>query len=342
MPRSPQRVSTSRTLDSGVASDTPVVAALDCGSNSTRLLIVDGEGHHVAREMQITRLGQGVDATGALDRSAIDRVLATLSTYADQLVLHGVERAVMTATSAVRDASNGAAFLDEASAVLHAPCVVLSGDDEARLSYRGATADLNLVGSRPVVLDIGGGSTELITEGAGGLEAISLQLGCVRNTERFLASMPPTAEELARLRDAVAVQLETAMAALPSLSTGDPLELVGLAGTVAALVMVDRGLAHYDRALVHHARLSVDDVASWTQRLSGETTAERLAHRGMEPGRADVLVGGLVVLLAVMERIGAQSVLHSEADILDGVADALRSSSTFAGVDARVAAGGQR
>jgi len=320
-----------------VASAAPVVAALDCGSNSTRLLIVDGDGNHVVREMQITRLGQGVDATGALDRAAIDRVLATVSTYADLLTLHGVERAVMTATSAVRDASNGASFVAEASAVLGAPCVVLSGEDEAQFSYLGATADLDLDGRPPVVLDIGGGSTELITEGVGGLEAISLQLGCVRNTERFLKTMPPTSDELERLRATVDLQLDRAMAALPSLSAGAPRELVGLAGTVAALVMVDQGLTHYDRALVHHARLSMRDVAAWTAQLSRETTAERLAHPGMEPGRADVLVGGLVVLLAVMERIGATSVLHSEADILDGVASALQRSDVVAGVATTIA-----
>jgi exopolyphosphatase/guanosine-5'-triphosphate,3'-diphosphate pyrophosphatase len=223
----------------------------------------------------------------------------------------------------VRDARNGQAFLDEASRVLGAPCVCLTGTEEAAASYRGATDDLPASSVRRLVLDIGGGSTELIVEGPSGLESTSLQLGCVRNTERFLHSDPPTQDELQALADHAHALLDEGLAALPSLAGGGPIEVVGLAGTVASLVMVDRGLRAYDRSVVHHARLDRADVARWTDALAAVPAAERHARFGVEVGRADVLVGGLVVLGAVMDRVGATSLLHSEADILDGVAAGL-------------------
>lgn len=304
-----------------MAERTGPVAALDAGSNSTRLLVVDEDGRTLHREMAITRLGQGVDADGSLSRAAMDRVHAVLERYAATMGALGVTEGLLCATSAVRDAANGAAFLDEAAAILEVPAVCLEGEREAAYAFAGATADLATTAG-VVVLDIGGGSTELTTQGPNGLEAVSLQLGCVRNTERYLHGDPPTSAELTALRDGIELALDEGFAHLPSL-VGIVPTVVGLAGTVASLVMVDRGLTAYDRSLVHHAEVTAEAVHHWTETLAQLSATERHETYGIEPGRADVLVGGLVVLDAVLARTGARSVLHSEADILDGIAASL-------------------
>ena len=305
------------------------VAALDCGTNSTRVLVVDGGGSVLERHMRITRLGEGVDATHALGEGAMARTLAVLADYRRILEGHGVTRARLVATSAVRDAANGDDFLLRARDTTGVAPELLSGEEEAALSFAGATAGLgpDRWGEGPVlVVDIGGGSTELVVGRPGargpGPAAVSLDVGCVRVTERFLGHDPPLATELAEARRSVRALVTGARAALPPL-TGDSL-LVGLAGTVSTLAMLEQGLARYDRARVHHAVLGRSQVAWWLDALSGEGAAARLARPGMVEGRQDVIVGGVLVLAEVMAVFDRDRCLVSEDDILDGLVASLR------------------
>ena len=305
-------------------SDTPV-AALDCGTNSTRLLVVGPDGSAQARHMRITRLGQGVDATGRLAPEAVERTLAVLGQYRAVMDDLGVGKSRLVATSAVRDAGNGADFLAAAGRVVGVPAELLTGDEEGRLSYAGATADLAAGPGDDLVLDIGGGSTELVVGGSGGIEAVSVDLGCVRLTERHLRHDPPTEDELAATRATIARELDRAEAAVPRLGGGSPgRRLIGLAGTVSTAAMLDLGLADYDRDQVHHARLAASAVAGWTRRLAAMPAAARARLPGMVEGREDVIVGGMLELDQVMARFGFAEVLVSESDILDGLAASLR------------------
>ena len=296
------------------------IAAIDCGTNSTRLLVADATGHPVERLMRITRLGQGVDATGRLAPEAIDRCVAVLAEFRQVMDDLGVVRGRLVATSAARDAANGDEFLQAAGDATGLEPELLTGLEEGRLSMAGAVADLDLSEGPFLVLDIGGGSTELIAASGPGdpdLAAVSLQLGCVRVAERFLASDPPTVEELAAAGVEVAAQLESAAAAHASYRGAR--RLVGLAGTVSTLASLQLGLVEYDRDRIHHAVLSAQDVAAWFRRLATEPASARLARPGMVPGREDVIVGGAMVLDAVMDRFGFDECLVSEADILDGL-----------------------
>jgi exopolyphosphatase/guanosine-5'-triphosphate,3'-diphosphate pyrophosphatase len=296
------------------------VAALDCGTNSTRLLIAVA-GRPEVRLMRITRLGQGVDATGRLDPEAIARTLEVLREYRALLDRHRVARARLVATSAVRDAANGAEFLAAASSVVGVEAELLDGEAEGALAFAGATAELAVPKDEVAVIDIGGGSTELVT-GAGGVRAVSLDLGCVRVTERFFHHDPPAGEELeaaARFADA---ELAKAAAALPALG-GRARTLVGLAGTVSTLGALAQGLSHYDRERIHHVELTAAEVSSWLGRLAGEPAGARARRPGLAPGREDVIVGGVLVLDRAMDRFGFDRCLVSESDLLDGIAAGL-------------------
>ncbi len=296
------------------------MAAIDCGTNSTRLLVADATGGTVERLMRITRLGQGVDATGRLAPEAIDRCVSVLAEFRQVMDRLGVARGRLAATSAARDAANGAEFLRRAGEVTGLEPELLSGVDEGRLSLTGAVADLDLADGPFLVLDIGGGSTELVAADGPDdpdLDAVSLQLGCVRVSERFLGDDPPTAEQLASARSEVADQLDRAVVAHPRFRATH--RLVGLAGTVSTLVSVHLGLVRYDRDAVHHAVLSAGDVRRWYEVLAADTAAERLARPGMVEGRQDVIVGGALILDEVMTRLGFAECLVSEADILDGL-----------------------
>jgi len=296
------------------------IAAIDCGTNSTRLLVADGQGRPLERLMRITRLGQGVDATGRLAPEAIERCLAALREFRGVMDGLGVTRGRLTATSAARDAANGADFLAAAGEVTGLRPELLSGLEEGRLSLAGAVADLDLGDGPFLVLDIGGGSTELVAADGPddpALAAVSLQLGCVRLSERFLTDDPPTGAELSAAAEEVAAQLGSAVAAHPRYR--ETRRLVGLAGTVSTLASLQLGLAEYDRDRIHHAELAAGDVAGWFHRLAAEPAADRLVRPGMEPGRQDVIVGGALILHAVMERFGFDRCLVSEADILDGL-----------------------
>ena len=302
------------------------VAAVDCGTNSTRLLVVGPDGATLERRMIVTRLGEGVDRTGELAPAAIARTLVALTEFRTRLDVHGVVRVRATATSAARDATNAAEFFDAATAVLGVRPELIAGEVEGRLAYRGATAGLD-PGSGPfLVVDLGGGSTELVagSVGQGGAPAavVSLDVGCVRVTERFLESDPPNAAELAAARAFVAGTVESALARLPAL--GVPRRMVGVAGTISTLVALEFGLDHYDSEAVHLARLSRAAVERWLARLAAETSVERRSRGAIERGRADVIVGGTVVLAEVMGRLGHEELVHSEQDILDGIAAELR------------------
>ena len=300
-----------------------VLAALDCGTNSTRLLIAKSDGTVLHRAMTITRLGQGVDATGALDPEAIGRVLAALEEFRTAMDHHGVVRGRLAATSAVRDASNGNVFLERATEVSGVRAEVLAGSEEAALSYLGATASLGPATGPRLVVDVGGGSAELVLDTLEGLESISLQLGCVRITERCFTGPPPTSAELDHARAVIGAELDRARAAMPHLATSRPV-VVGLAGTVATLVQLDRGIEHYERTAVHHQVVTAEALQRWIDQLSHEDLETRMGHAGMMPGRADVLLGGLLVLEAVLATCAAGSLLSSEDDILDGLIASLR------------------
>jgi exopolyphosphatase/guanosine-5'-triphosphate,3'-diphosphate pyrophosphatase len=288
------------------------------------LLVVDEGGWPLERLMRITRLGEGVDATGKLSVDAIDRCVAVLSEYREVMTRLGVVRARMVATSAVRDATNGTVFLEAAEEATGITPELLTGKEEGSLSMAGAVADLDPDDGPFLVVDIGGGSTELVA-GSGprdpALDVVSLQMGCVRVSERYLLSDPPLPEELAAAEAMVTETLESAIDAHPAFLA--PHRLVGLAGTVTTLSSLAQGLATYDRDRVHHSVLSGEDVSRWYRTLAAEDRAARLARTGMVKGREDIIVGGAMILHVVIGRLEIGECLVSEADILDGMAASL-------------------
>jgi len=297
------------------------VAALDCGTNSTRLLVVDAEGHTLIRLMRVTRLGEGVDATHQLSEDAIARTVGVLAEFRAVMDGYGVKHARMVATSAVRDAVNGEQMLVRASEAVGFPAELLAGDEEGRLAYLGATADLPASDGDDVVVDIGGGSTELVAAREGRIEAVSLDLGCVRLTERYLLDDPPLPAQLLAATAAVDEALERAAAAVSALQDLRPRSrLLGLAGTVSTLAALDRELAADDYRSLHHATLTVGTVGRWYGVLAAEPARARLARPGMAQGRQDVIVGGALVLHEVMDRFGFDRCTVSQSDILDGLA----------------------
>ncbi|HET9516205.1 MAG TPA: Ppx/GppA phosphatase family protein [Actinoplanes sp.] len=295
------------------------VAAVDCGTNSVRLLISDVTGSaksDLARRMQIVRLGEGVDRTGRLSDEAIERTRRALVDYAAEIAALGVERVRMCATSASRDASNAADFRAMVRATLGVEPEVISGDVEARLSFTGAVHGLR-ADPPYLVVDIGGGSTEFVVGSSTVDAAISVDIGCVRMTERHLHSDPPTAAEVAAAEADITAAVDRALAAVPGRTAST---LVGLAGSVTTVTALALDLDGYVTERIHHARISVADVARVTKSLLDMTVAERLALPVMHPGRADVIGAGALVLKAIMERSGQSTVVASEHDILDGIA----------------------
>jgi exopolyphosphatase / guanosine-5'-triphosphate,3'-diphosphate pyrophosphatase len=302
------------------------VAAVDCGTNSLRLLLADvdpgrGELTDLTRRMEIVRLGQGVDQTGRLAPEALARTIAVLRDYADVIASSGAQAVRMVATSATRDASNAADFTGMVKEVLGVAPEVLSGDEEAVLSFAGATAELT-AGPDPgpfLVADIGGGSTEFVLGLAGGVPEgkVSVNVGCVRMTERQLHGDPPTDQEVAAATADIDAALDTVAAAVPVRRAR---ALVGLAGSVTTVVAIAIGLPAYDSARIHHARASAAQVHAVTSGLLAQTRAERARIGVMHPGRVDVIGGGALVLDRIMQRFGFGEVLASEHDILDGIA----------------------
>ncbi|MFF0466652.1 Ppx/GppA phosphatase family protein [Micromonospora zamorensis] len=305
------------------------MAAIDCGTNSIRLLVADLPGESagpqaplvdLTRRMEIVRLGQGVDRTGRLAPEAIERTRVALASYAADIEKLGAERVRMCATSASRDAANAADFTEMVQRTLGVAPEVVTGDEEARLSFTGAVRGLPADAKAPfLVVDIGGGSTEFVVgdRAAGVRAAISVDIGCVRMTERHLPGDPPTPEQVAAAQADIAAAVDRALAVVPGREAAT---LVGLAGSVTTVVALAQGLREYDPERIHHARVSYEAVAQVTADLLGQTREQRLANPVMHPGRADVIGAGALVLRVIMERAGMPSVVASEHDILDGIA----------------------
>jgi exopolyphosphatase / guanosine-5'-triphosphate,3'-diphosphate pyrophosphatase len=296
------------------------LAALDVGTNSTRLLVADVEGGAVvaehAREMVITRLGKGVDRSGRFDPAALARTLEVLAGYAETCRRLGVERRRLVATSATRDAADRQAFLDGVRDLLGVEAEVLTGQAEAAATYRGATAGLQ--GDRPtLVVDIGGGSTELILgDGAAAKAMVSLDIGCVRLFERHLHRDPPAPDEVAALRADVAGHLPRVAEALDPAAAE---RVVGVAGTVTTVTAIALGLDAYDPRRIHHQALDPAEIAAVAGKLAAMTVAERAAMPVMAKGREDVIVAGALLLDELVQRFQLRRVIASETDILDGV-----------------------
>ncbi|MFD1832629.1 exopolyphosphatase [Streptomyces desertarenae] len=308
------------------------VAAVDCGTNSIRLLVADldpagGEPAELDRRMRIVRLGQGVDRTGRLAPEALERTFAACREYAGVLRELGVtpEHTRFVATSASRDAENRDDFVRGVVDILGVEPEVVTGDEEARLSFTGATRELaghEHVPGPYLVVDIGGGSTELVVGDDTVRAARSVDVGCVRLTERHLLrdgriADPPTAGQVAAMRADADAALDLAGETVP---LSGARTLVGLAGSVTTVAGIALELPAYDSRAIHHSRITAGQVAAVTERLLTSTHEERAALPVMHPGRVDVIGAGALVLLAVMERTGAREVVVSEHDILDGIA----------------------
>ncbi|MFF1710978.1 exopolyphosphatase [Streptomyces sp. NPDC058268] len=300
------------------------VAAIDCGTNSIRLLVADadprtGELVDLDRRMTIVRLGQGVDKTGRLAPEALERTFAACREYAEVIKEHGAERLRFVATSASRDAENRDDFVRGVLDILGVEPEVISGDQEAEFSFTGATKELagsDHLAKPYLVVDIGGGSTEFVVGDDEVRAARSVDVGCVRLTERHIRTDPPAPAELDAVRADITAALDLAEQTVP---IGAARTLVGLAGSVTTVAAIALGLDAYDSAAIHHSRISYEQVSEIAARLARATHDERAAIPVMHPGRVDVIVSGALVLLSIMDRTGAREVVVSEHDILDGI-----------------------
>lgn len=305
------------------------VGAVDCGTNSIRLLIADAEPgglRDVHREMRIVRLGEGVDATGEFAPAALARTEAALADYAKTMSARGVERVRMVATSAARDAANRDEFFAMTARLLGevvpgTVAEVITGTQEAELSFRGAVGELDPAAGPFVVVDLGGGSTELVLGESAVTASYSADIGCVRIKERFLQTDPPTAAEIGEARALVRERLDDALRAVP---VGRAATWVGVAGTFTTLAALTHGLQVYDPQLIHLSRTGFGDLLATCDTLIRMSAAERAALGPMHEGRADVIGGGAIIveeLAAVLgELAGIDELVVSEHDILDGIA----------------------
>lgn len=305
-------------------------AAVDCGTNSIRLLISEvhnGVATDVCRLMEIVRLGKGVDGTGELAPESIERARLALARYVELMKEHGVQAVRMVATSATRDARNKDDFFAMTGSLLGqitpgAQAEVISGEEEASLSFRGAVSDLEGESGPFCVIDLGGGSTEFIVGESGGeiYGSHSAQMGCVRLTERIMRADPPTDTEIEIARDYVTERIEQVEKIVPIEKAST---FVGCAGTFTTLAAMALGLESYDPGAIHDARLRLDALQVITAQLIAETAAQRAAHPVMHPGRADVIAGGSVVVDGVLDMLRRKAVVDriviSEKDILDGI-----------------------
>ncbi|GHG57938.1 hydrolase [Flavimobilis marinus] len=307
------------------------VAAIDCGTNSIRLLIADvdpatGVLEDLVRRMEVVRLGQGVDRTGELHPEALARTLEATARYAEEIRELGAERVRFVATSATRDARNRQEFVDGVRAILGVEPEVVAGDEEARLSFAGATSMLGADGGPYVVVDLGGGSTEVVLGEAEPSAAHSMDVGCVRMTERHLHDDPPAPAQVQAARADVRAALDAAVAVVPVRQAAT---LVGLAGSVTTVTAHALGLDRYDRDRINGAELAVDEVLAACESLLAMTREQRSALGFMHPGRVDVIGAGALVWSEVVRRVRDEvaagggtldSVVTSEHDILDGIA----------------------
>jgi exopolyphosphatase/guanosine-5'-triphosphate,3'-diphosphate pyrophosphatase len=301
------------------------VAAIDCGTNSIRLLVAQmddaGELHDLSRRMEIVRLGEGIDRTGRFADAALDRTFAVLDDYTAEIEKLGADRVRMVATSASRDASNKDVFLDGVRQRLGVSPDVVTGDEEAQLSFAGATAELrgsSRFASPYLVCDIGGGSTEFVLGDDSGVRAAkSVDIGCVRMTERHLHDDPPTPQQIDAATNDITAAIADVMRAIP---VDEARTLVGLAGSVTTVAGLALGLASYDADRIHHSVIAESEVRRIAQSLLSQPRDERAKLPVMHPGRVDVIGAGALVLDLVLKCCGFAEVVVSEHDILDGIA----------------------
>ena len=301
------------------------VAAIDCGTNSLRLLIADVDASRgtlvdLDREMKIVRLGQGVDRTRRFADDALERTFAVCRDYAERIRARHVQRVRFVATSASRDVSNRDAFVAGVRRALTVDPEVISGDEEAALSFAGATRellDVQGIHQPYLVIDIGGGSTEFVVGGRAVEAARSVDIGCVRLTERHLRDDPPTAAQVDAARADIIAGIDLAAQTVPVKTAAT---LVGLAGSVTTVAAIALGLDEYDPVRIHHSRIPAAQVHEVADRLLSMTRAQRAATPVMHPGRVDVIGAGALILDTIVERVGAAEVVVSEHDILDGIA----------------------
>ena len=299
------------------------VAAIDCGTNSIRLLIADIDGNNfreVVRDMEIVRLGQGVDETGQFHPDAIVRTLTAVDKFAAEIAKRGVEKIRFCATSATRDATNRHLFVDGVRERLGIELEVITGEEEAALSFAGAIKDLDPSNGPFLVVDIGGGSTEFVF-GTSTVEAArSVNIGCVRMTERHFASDPATAQQIELARTDIQAAIAQAAAVVPITKAKTLVAVAGTATTVAAAAL---DLPEYDRYAIHLSRISAQQTHDAATMFATSTREQRLALGYMHPGRVDVIAAGSLVLSEIMKATGASEFVASESDILDGMAFSL-------------------
>ena len=299
------------------------VAAIDCGTNSIRLLIADIDGanfREVVRDMEIVRLGQGVDQTGQFHPDAITRTLAAVDKFAAEIAKRGVEKIRFCATSATRDATNRHLFVDGVRERLGIELEVITGDEEAALSFAGAIKDLDPSNGPFLVVDIGGGSTEFVF-GTSTVEAArSVNIGCVRMSERHFANDPATPEQIELARTDIKAAIAIAAAVVPITKAKTLVAVAGTATTVAAAAL---GLTEYDRYAIHLSRISAAQVHDSSAMFLSKNREERVSLGYMHPGRVDVIGAGSLVLSEIMKATGAVEFVASESDILNGMAFSL-------------------
>jgi exopolyphosphatase/guanosine-5'-triphosphate,3'-diphosphate pyrophosphatase len=299
------------------------VAAIDCGTNSIRLLIADIDGNNfreIVRDMEIVRLGQGVDQTGQFHPDAIARTLAAVDKFAAEIAKRGVEKIRFCATSATRDATNRHLFVDGVRERLGIELEVISGDEEAALSFAGAIKDLDSSSGPFLVVDIGGGSTEFVFGTSTVETAKSVNIGCVRMTERHFASDPATPEQIEAARTDIQAAIAQAAAVVPITKAKTLVAVAGTATTVAAAAL---DLPEYDRYAIHLSRISAQQTHDAATMFATKTREQRLSLGYMHPGRVDVIAAGSLVLSEIMKATGATEFVASESDILDGMAFSL-------------------
>jgi len=269
------------------------------------------------RQMKITRLGQGLDQGGELSNQAMSRVIDVLKDFRRSLDKHEVSEVRMVATSAARDASNSEDFFNKVESILGVRPELLTGEEEGRLSFQGAIAELDPSQGPFLILDIGGGSTEFVFGSEKAENVYSSQIGCVRLTEEFFENDPPLPEELHACLSVVGGHVDDALREIPNI--GDEVTLVGLAGTVSCIAAIEIGLEKYDREKIHHFHLSKDAVEDVFRTLATENKLERMSNPGLEEDRADVIVAGTAILVKVMRQLQLTECLVSESDIMDGI-----------------------
>jgi exopolyphosphatase/guanosine-5'-triphosphate,3'-diphosphate pyrophosphatase len=296
------------------------VAAIDCGTNSIRLLIADIEGENfreIYRTMEIVRLGQGVDKTKAFHPDALHRTLTAVAQFADEIARRGVQKIRFCATSATRDATNRDLFIDGVKALLGVAPEVISGEEEARLSFLGATKELKGFGAPYLVIDIGGGSTEFVFGSTSVESAKSQNIGCVRMSERHFTALPPSEGEISKARVDIDDAIREAAEFVPITQAKTVIAVAGTATTVAAAALE---LEQYDRYSIHLSRISAQATHEIANSFLAISRDNLSALPFMHPGRIDVIAAGALVLSRIMEFTGAPEFVASESDILDGMA----------------------